>query len=80
MAMFTLPLQSGLAESGKHMDEKTGTGEELGQRECIYGSVWSVLTPDCKSPPVPGWNNSANKNMGISNRGLNAYKESVMGS
>lgn len=26
MVMFTLPLQSGLAESGKHMDEKTGTG------------------------------------------------------
>lgn len=59
---------------------KEELGEELGQRECIYGGVWSVLTPDCKSPPVPGWNNSANKNMEISNRGPNAYKQNVTGS
>lgn len=58
---------------------KQELGEELGQRECIYGSVWSVLTPDCKSPPVPGWNHSANKNMEISDRGLYAYKQGAMG-
>lgn len=59
---------------------KQELGEELSQRECIYGSVWSVLTPGCTSPPVPGWNNSANKNMEISKMGLNAYKGTVMGS
>lgn len=57
---------------------KQELGEELGQRECIYRSVWSVLTPDCKSPPVPGWNHSANKNMEISDRGLHAYKQGAM--